>query len=142
LPGFNQLTTSVRSNAGNAKSPQPFPTQHTKAPFPTALNFKPNFRPNFPPNNNNHSPISLYSSVPTQSFIQHGNHQYTNQANLMRFPSSQIANDHGANFNQKPNLSNQIPYTSNNYNSGNLVGSPMGGKKPSMQLFSPQPNKN
>jgi hypothetical protein len=144
LPGFNPLTTSVRSNAGNAKSPQPFPTQQSKTPFPTAQNLKSNFRPNFPQSNSNFSPINLYSSVPTQSFIQPGNYQYNNQPNQMRFPPSQIITDQGGNLTQKANLSNQNPYMNSPYNNnhGNFIGSPMGGKKPSMQLFSPQPNKN
>ena len=60
----------------------------------------------------------------------------------MRFPTNQIVNDNnGGNLNQKPNLPNQNPYN-NAYSSGAFIGSPMGGKKPSMQLFSPQPNKN
>lgn len=59
----------------------------------------------------------------------------------MRFPINPNVNDNGANINQRPNLPNQNPYN-NVYSSGNFIGSPMGGKKPSMQLFSPQPNKN
>lgn len=59
----------------------------------------------------------------------------------MRFPSSQIANDNGANINQRTNLPSQNPYN-NAYSSGTFIGSPMGAKKPSMQLYSPQPNKN
>jgi hypothetical protein len=142
---FSPLTTSVRSNGGSGKFPQqPVmpPPLMTSEVLPGHPIYKQSYRPNFPgmlspPAN----PGNLYSSIPTQSTIQQiygpvgqskGSPMLTSSNEYAGFPRP-AAHTH----------QNSMAFTSAIFPSGRMaMGSPLGAKKSSFQVFPTANNGN
>ena len=142
---FSPLTTSVRSNGGSSKFPQqPMPVIMTQegAVIGHPMPYKQSYRPNFPtmlspPAN---SP-NLYSSIPTQSAIQQC---YVPVGPSKPSPVLTSSNEYtGFPRPTAHNHQNSMAFTSAIFPSGRMgMGSPLGGKKASFQVFPTANNGN
>lgn len=141
---FSALTTSVRSNGGPSRFPQqpampPIMTSEGGAGHPI---YKQSYRPNFPGMLSPHGNLgNLYSSIPIQSAIQQsygpvgqskGSPMLTSSNEYAGFPRP-IVHTH----------QNSMAFTSAIFPSGRMaMGSPLGAKKSSFQVFPTANNGN
>lgn len=130
---FNPLTTSVRSNTGaTSKFPQSPVTPEVN------IGHKAN-RSNFPTHSLNHP---TFAGMPTQSFIQP-----TFAVNQGKPVQMGVVNSNDyMGYPARPNMpypqqQGPVPFTSTIFG-GRMCPNPLGGKKPSVQVFPTYNNKN